>query len=428
MKKGWKPPKGIIPIPPDQRKGELWEKWKEYMGLEKKSELSKSRFTLHLNTYMGQVVIRAVPNIEYYLRLQVDGKVRSWYLDRNPFRIKEIAAVYEGRVSKKWLDFEGDLKPGERYNPTKTLIATMKIIDKGSADVQITKENGREIIRLNFDGKYLKGSFILEQEEKGSDIYVWRRLEKTSLVAGKFVLHRHYWNNKEHWDVRIKISKQPKELIEWNLWKNPLEVKVEEPMRTLVKRCRQPEKWFIEKGKGIRRLVAGLETFIDVLDSGQVTIIEAKEGFSSMKFEGNKLKGYWILKRDPETNNWFFVKSRLPEAHSLAGEPLAGDYYKPFLKEQRKGWDYYWLRLYDIRKFTRCELNYKDYLKDLKIPDYILDILVCLYPKPGTIHWARVAAVKVKGETELSRVINWIKKNKLHTWTQPMIKRERKKD
>jgi hypothetical protein len=511
IKKGWKPPKGVIPIPPDQRSGELWDKWQAYMEgktekapvkeslreleglpfaeyknfkdcvqkiMEKKgwdekrasaycaaiarktgeildaftceeciylmqcekdlsieepacenfemrepvNPLAGAKFNLQVNTYMGQVVVRAVPHIEFYFRLQTNG-VDSWYLDGDPLRINEIGAMYEGKVNKKWMTWEGKIQPGEMYNPTKTLIATIRNFDSGSATVNIEiDDQGRRIYHLQLHGKILKGDYDLIQEEQGADIYSWKAKEKTSLASGEFVLHRHYWNNKQHWDIRVKLTENPKVLVEWNLWKNPLEANTGDPIPGLLKTCNDPNNWFMTEGQKLPRKVGSLETFVDVLDHGKIDIIEQTSGFMSMKLYGDKINGYWILKRSPQ-GDWFFIKSKLPEAQTLSGDPLKGDYYDPFIQGQKKGWDYYWLHLYDMRVFTRCESDYKTYFPDLSIPDYVEDILVCLYPKPGTLHWARISQVKFKGNTPLETATKWIKDNSLHTWTQEMIKK-----
>lgn len=549
IKKQWKPPVGIIPIPPDQRKGELWEKWQAFMkgkitpqkekeekenlapfgdyksfadciaknqdkrdpkaycavirrkirkeeiarSLEElpfagfkdfadcvkkckkkgkvtdceawcavirrkiegsknycedclnyeicsdyglpdqlacnnfkvKEKLTKGRFTLHFHSWMGQVVIRAVPHIEYYLRLELGGKVRSWFINGNPTRISPLAATYEGTVSKKWMTFEGKIKPGQEYNPTKTLISQMVITDSGSVDIEEETENGKKILLLKFNGKKLKGTWKLEQEEKSSDMFSFSKIVTQELNAGRFVFHRHYWDEKEHWDVRIKLNDRPKILIEFNLWKNPLEVEIEEPIKALAKQCDDPEKWFITEGTKIPKKVYGIDTFIDVLDTGKFTLIEYKEGFLSMKFFGEKLRGYWVLKTDVN-GKFYFTKSRLPETHSLSGEPKDGDFYKPFLREQKMGLDYYWTRIYNIQRFTKCVGDWKTYLPDLKLPDFIEDLLVCLYFRPGTTHGARVTAVKVKGaDTDFAKVSKWIKINKLHTWNGKQEKEEK---
>lgn len=110
--------------------------------------LAGARFNLQVNTYMGQTVVRGVPHIEFFFRLQTSG-VDSWYLNGDPARINEIGAMYEGKVSKKWMTWEGKIQPGEMYNPTKTLIATMRNFDSGSATVEIEKDDqNRQIYHL----------------------------------------------------------------------------------------------------------------------------------------------------------------------------------------------------------------------------------------------------------------------------------------
>ena len=475
MQKGWKPPEGVIPIPPDQRKGELWEKWLEFMekkgvkeekpeeeslteftceectnfeyctkdippespacdNFDLKEEYLKTyKFTLHSNVYMGQIVIRAIPHIEYYFRLETDEGVLSWHLDGNPIFASEIAASFEGKVDKKWLTFEGDLKPGEPYNPTKTLVARMRILDSGTAKIEKEEtKDGALIYTLTLNGKGLRGKYQLIQEEKESDIFVWKKIEaaQESLTSGEFVLHRHYWDEKEHWDVRVKLSTDPSKLIEWNLYGNPLEVDYEQPIRSVLKVCYEPAKWFIKEGHGLERKVGNLTTYIDVLDTGPIEMIELTEGFLSMKIYGKKLKGYWVLKRDPN-GVFYFIKSRLPspekeEKAKKAGDPSTGSYYSPFKKTQKEGWNYYWLEIYDLREFTRCVEDPTKYIPELKNkPKEILDVLVCLYERPGTIHGARVARVKVSNEWTEEEATEWIKKLKLHTWQGELIREKR---
>lgn len=508
IKKGWKPPKGVIPIPPDQRSGELWDKWQAYMegkvpvkeslrdleGLpfaefknfkdcttkimakkgwaikrasaycaaiarktgeilddftceecihcihcikdlsieepacedfemkEPVNPLAGAKFNLQVNTYMGQVVVRAVPHVEFYFRLQTTG-VDSWYIDGDPVRVNEIGAMYEGKVNKKWMTWEGKIQPGEMYNPTKTLVATMRNFDSGPATVELeTDDQNRKIYHLKLHGKIMKGSYDLIQEEKGANMYSWKAKEQSSLASGEFVFHRHYWDNKMHWDIRVKLTENPKVLVEWNLWKDPLLANTGDSIPGLLKTCNNPKDWFMTEGQHLPRKVGSLETYVDVLDHGKIDIIENSGGFMSMKLYGDKIKGYWVLKKSPE-GDWFFIKSKLPQAQSLSGDPVKGDYYDPFIQGQKKGWDYYWLHLYDMRTFTRCESDYKTYFLDMSIPDYVEDILVCLYPKPGTFHWARVSQVKFRGDTPIETATKWIKDNKLHTWTQEMIKK-----
>ncbi len=47
---------------------------------------------------------------------------------------------------------------------------------------------------------------------------------------------------------------------------------------------------------------------VELLDKGKVNRIESTEQFSSMKFSGNKLKGFWILKK--KDSGWTFEQSQ----------------------------------------------------------------------------------------------------------------------
>jgi len=56
-----------------------------------------------------------------------------------------------------------------------------------------------------------------------------------------------------------------------------------------------------------------LPVYIDIKDSGTVEWIEDTELFSSFKFDGKLLKGYWVMRReDPKSDIWIFSKGKLP--------------------------------------------------------------------------------------------------------------------
>ena len=471
--KNWKPPKGIIPIPPNQRKGEAWDKWLEYMKTEEKSktletlpfagyknfedcvrknqdktnpeaycgfikhkvegsESKKIHFTVQRNSWMGPIHVRGIPNIEYYLRLDQKGygPVRSFTSTSNPLFTTSVSLVDEGTVPRKYLTFDGEIKPGQKYNPTLDLIATMKIVDQGTVDVESSiSEQGQEVLNLTFHGKDMKGKATMTQEEKKSDFYTLEYLSMESLAKYDFVLDRHYWDKKEHWDLRWKISDTHKQ--EFNLYHDPLELKEEERCRAIFKNIVESEKeleeWMVTEGTGLVRMVGPvLETKIDVLDHGSLNVIDQDEEFISLMIHGQKLKGYYIARRDEP--GWYFMKSRLPNPKSElegTGDPTSGKYYDPFLLEKKEGWNYYWLRIYDMRKFSRCILDYKQYLPDLTLDSKIQDILVCLYPRPGTTHSARVAAVKVSADMTESDAVSWIKAHSLHTFSSALIRVEK---
>lgn len=64
-----------------------------------------------------------------------------------------------------------------------------------------------------------------------------------------------------------------------------------------------------------------LPVYIDIKDAGEVELIEDTDLFTSFKFDGKLLKGYWIMKReDPKSSIWIFSKGKLP------GEPIESLY------------------------------------------------------------------------------------------------------
>jgi len=436
MKKKWVPPKNYIPVPPEWRKGELYEKWYEWVkeqwkggkkSKESKSELAEASFVVHYLSWMGPVHVRGIPRMRWLLRLKEGGKVRSFISDYDFTRFQPVPLTDEGYVASKWFDYEGEIKPGENptYNPTKELNAKMKIIDKGKVNVKSEKVNGTEKLILEMKGKKLKGTFALIQEEKGSKIYTWKVEKLSNLKKAKFVLQIHEIETpeglKKHWDVRVSDG------WEFNLYGNPVELEKGEGVKAVYKRCLNIEKWMNIKKPKTKMMIGNLITYVTPIDEGDVSIIEYKPPiFISMEFHGKKLKGYYVyIEKDKEA---VFKKAKLPEPLSGTGDPTTGDYYRPFKVEKKKTWDYYWLYLYDIGEFTRCVKDPEKYIPALKDrPKEVLDVLVCLYPRPGTIHGARVCGLKISEEWSVDKASEWIRKNKLHTWEGELIREQRKK-
>jgi hypothetical protein len=52
---------------------------------------------------------------------------------------------------------------------------------------------------------------------------------------------------------------------------------------------------------------------MEILDSGNMELLEDNANFSSFKFDGKILNGYYIMKREsPQSTIWVFSKSELP--------------------------------------------------------------------------------------------------------------------
>lgn len=286
---------------------------------------SASKFVLHFNSWMGQFVVRGVPKREWYLRIDDKGSggVRSFFFDRDPLYYEPISGEDEGRVDRKWLDFEGKIAPRTKYNPNKKIPAIMKIVDKGAVSITSETEEGVEIINLKFNGKELKGKWRLVQEEKKAPTYNFEKLSE-ELAALKFVLQKHWIPKGEgkppkfpedfvfHWDIRFSNG------TEFNLYKDPLLVETEEEIKSRRKTY-SPEKikpWMEIDEEHKFMLVGPLPTRVDPVDKGEAQIFEMSPDFVSMQFKGNKLKGYFIWKKR-ETDQ-IFMRSRLPKVEKNA--------------------------------------------------------------------------------------------------------------
>jgi len=65
-----------------------------------------------------------------------------------------------------------------------------------------------------------------------------------------------------------------------------------------------------------------IPAYIEIKDSGTVELIEETDLFSSFKFNGKLLKGYYIMRREsPDSPIWIFSKGKLP------GEKIKEDLY-----------------------------------------------------------------------------------------------------
>ena len=363
-------------------------------------------------------MVRGIPKIEWYLRIRTPDGVKEYQLpDGNPIYEQPLTAFDNGIVNKKWFDFEGKLPPRTTYNPNKKIASFMSPLDKGTVDLDTTDEAN---VKLTFHGKKLKGQWTLVQEEAKSDTWTLQRLSEEDLFKSTFVLQKHYGDKIEsHWDVRIS------EGFEFNIYGDPTKIAVGSSVHSVKKNISDVktlrEKWMIIDKPHTFRLVGPLATYVDPIDKGGVNVIENSENFVSMKFHGDKLSGYFVYKKASEGKGGQFEHSKLPQPLS-DGSPKSSA-YDPFKVIKKAGWDYYWLEIFDMREFTRCVVDHKEYLPDISKPAEVQDILVCLYQVPGEIHHARVSRIKVSDAWTPEQATSWIKENKLHTWDMPMIRK-----
>jgi len=445
LKKKWKPPKGYIPFPEEWAKKhfpEDYAKWKEFMEAKQFELVAKEiDYTLALATWMGPrargIAGRRMPRFNWYLLLDDRGKgsVRTFFIDGYPLKEKIMGAYEEERAHRKWLTYQGKTEPSTRFNPNIELVGDYTIIDKAKVRYESTYEDKTEVITMSFRGKVLKGKWELRQEEPETDVYTFQKLSEVSELARvRFVLDRHevpYKSGKIHYDLRWEDNGK---VSEFNLYLSPLDVGVEEPIKAIRKTCPDMS-WLEVKEPDTVKKVGPIKTGVVTIDSGTLEVIEENPNFISFNIYGKKLKGIYIGRK--ENREWVFMKSQLPKALSLLdkyykllqkeGDPKTGKFYTPFRIEQKRGWDYFRVHLYDLREFTRIEpqVKNKQYLPELDVPSGVT-LRLGLFRVPGKIHQVRVAYIRFdKEQWTYDKATNWIKQNKLHTWIHSMI-REKK--
>tara|TARA_Y100000310_G_scaffold163342_1_gene163192 strand:+ start:80 stop:430 length:351 start_codon:yes stop_codon:yes gene_type:complete len=90
-------------------------------------------------------------NLHYDLRLEIDGKAKSWAVPKEPsLNLKRLAIQVEDH-DVSYMDFEGEIKEG--YGK-----GTVKIWDKGYWEPESIKED--KIVAF-LHGEKLKGKFVL---------------------------------------------------------------------------------------------------------------------------------------------------------------------------------------------------------------------------------------------------------------------------
>jgi len=379
QKENWFPPKNFIPIPDYwiSKNKEKFEEWlkraKAHWSGTKKLLKALAYYTLHEHKWIrlgrtGEPVgSRKLPQREWFLHLQIDGKPRTWRLEFNPLWAYPLAASYEGRTNKRWMDFEGTLEPGEAWNPNKKLKSRMVILAKGRVEVDASRESNREILKLSFKSGTMKGTWILSQEERGSEIY---KLDKVFLHKARtqFVLQKHTWAGGHHFDIRVDKDSF---LDEWSIPSDPLKLFREvEVNRKQIK----DRSWLTTEGK---KKIDGVMTEIKILDSGDVDIINDSPFFVSMRFYGKKLKGlYHLIQRNKK---WFFGPSELPRTQKA-------------IKIEEKP-SRIIVHLHDIRFFSSCEPESKNKRYSVPEPPPGAKLRICAYPRPDRIHGVMIQSI-----------------------------------
>jgi len=133
-------------------------------------------------------VIREAPSAQHWdLRIDL-GKLPLFHLvlERNPLDVEEISgyekpcpdrsSMERGKKEPEYLPPSGDAKPGEKgynsWNPTKDTPAWVEMVDRGEVEVLDRNPN---LLKVQFRGGKLKGTWLMTREEPGSKFWHIRR-------------------------------------------------------------------------------------------------------------------------------------------------------------------------------------------------------------------------------------------------------------
>jgi len=208
------------------------------------------------------------------------------------------------------------------------------------------------------------------------------KLSSEELDKLEFVYHKHTLEEKQpHWDLRIRIA--PDQLLEFNLWSDILE---NDSSLVLPKLSYEPEKWFIKEGNNLKRKVGDMSSTIDVIDYGEVSLIENNPTLKIFRFNGNKIKGDYLFARGSDAK-WYFKK------------------YKP-----------------DEEKFIEIPEIKKPKKKDLTIKDIVGESILQLYVEEK-MKERKAIEKEIKGKDEdLDRELKESKLKLIKSWLETQEK------
>jgi len=399
---GWMPPEGVSALPKfiRQQIPKGYEYWKkkgaaakklrdELVKAIKKKEVSlhtikealesrKTKFQFKRLWWRGPVVVRGQPQIFYVLILH-DGSIhKAWHFSVNILKMLEEASVdgesldmeeffreycplaverilesvqcveipEEHVKDNALLKDSGSLPPEHPLNPNKELDLNFDTLDKGAA--LIIGEEKDQFYRIEFQGKLLKGLYVLFRQAPGSVMWKMDRaelphpkerieseeMEKHFVGKSQFVLHKHYGEGiKTHWDIRILAEGR---LLEFNIYKNPMEMDKNEEALAGRKYC-EDLSWFIVEGQGIEKIVNDLVTKIDVLDRGSAEVLSNDDLQATFILEGGHFQGHYQWSKHSGTIKRLStsveeVQDKVKERQVYAPVPPSGKVLGPIIQ------------------------------------------------------------------------------------------------
>jgi hypothetical protein len=189
-------------------------------------------------------------------------------------------------------------------------------------------------LKFNIKRKYDATHYLLEREQvhylgttsrelKEGDSVPWANFDSVMTVdmqKESFVLQHHWWKGQmvvrggpsvEHWDMFV-LPKGEMYVMTGDPTKEPTNASIRQPYA----------KEFWKKGtKGPEALRPGepgnptknTPAWTEVVDSGNVTILEDGNLFKRFSISGKQLKGTYVMKReDANINLWRFEKAEMP--------------------------------------------------------------------------------------------------------------------
>lgn len=154
--------------------------------------MSTAKFYLYHHWWRGQFVIRGQAISHYDLRLD-EGKPSHRYfnLDKDPtYYTKGIVAVEKKCEDKRWLTFEGIIKPkGEEDrewlipgNPNKKIVAHVDRIDEGKVNII---EDSPTFISYMFHGKELNGYWVMRKSTPEENVWTFGKSTLPKTLEGQ---------------------------------------------------------------------------------------------------------------------------------------------------------------------------------------------------------------------------------------------------
>lgn len=266
--------------------------------------------------FKGRLVFRQIGRLEKQDVLPVGVEARDmrdpffWSmiqpLDQQPYVLSPEA------VEKKWMPPDGHSALPEEIRsqiPLQFRYWVEKGDKAGEVRDALVEALKAKTMKLNFDA-VLHG----------------KRIEK---AAYPYVIQWHYWKKvkviregptTQHWDLRINFGKPP--LFHLVFERNPLDVSeasaYEKPSpepEAMDRGKKGPE--FLEpsgdakpgeKGYNPWNPTKDTPAWVEMLDSGEVEVLERTPGLLRVQFKDGKMKGTWLFSREEPGSPWWHAK------------------------------------------------------------------------------------------------------------------------